>query len=99
MRKAFLKSLSRSLVMYNRIRTTEARAKEIRPMVERLVTRAKKDTVVNRREIAKMFDPAALKKIFTEISPRYLERSGGYTRIVRADKRKDGSQMVIMEFV
>lgn len=98
-RVALIKSLIRSLIMHERIRTTLPKAKSIRPLVERLVTRAKKDTVANRREVAKTVEKAALAKLFKEIAPRYVKRAGGYLRITKADTRKDDAQMAIVEFV
>lgn len=98
-RTALLKSLARSLIVYGKIRTTEPRAKEIRPLVERLITKAKNNTLASRREAEKILEKTAVKKLFTEVAPRYEERRGGYTRILKHDKRKDGAQMVIMEFV
>lgn len=98
-RVALLTSLSRSLIMHGRIRTTAPRAKEIRPLVERMVTRAKKDTVANRREIAKTLERGAVTKLFKEIAPRYAKRAGGYLRITKADRRKDDAQMAVIEFV
>ncbi len=87
-REALLRSLARSLVMHERISTTEAKAKELRPFMEKLITRSKADTVANRRIIsARIHDAAATKKLFTAIGPRYKERAGGYTRIVKRAAR------------
>ncbi|MBI2627937.1 MAG: 50S ribosomal protein L17 [Candidatus Niyogibacteria bacterium] len=99
-RRALLKGLSRSLIKYERIKTTEAKAKELRPLVERLVTKSKIDTIHHRRRAARLLGKEETKKIFTEIAPRYLERSGGYTRIVKLQRRKkDDARMAIIEFI
>jgi len=83
-RKALIKSLVRSLILEERIGTTEAKAKEIRPIVEKLVTRARTDTVANRRLIAsRIGDADAVKKLFTTIAPRFMGVNGGYLRIVK----------------
>lgn len=89
MRTAFLRSLAHNLILAGEIITTEARAKSLRPFVERLVTHAKHDTVASRRLVAGKLgnDAAATAKLFTTIAPRYAERSGGYTRIVRVGVR------------
>src|SRR3989344_6763765 len=86
-REALLRSLARSLVLHERISTTEAKAKELRPVMEKIVTRARVDTVSNRRLVmARIGDAVATKKLFTAIGPRYKERSGGYLRIVKRSK-------------
>jgi len=87
------------LVLHEHIKTTEAKAKEVRPLVERLVTKSKEDKLANRRQVARLLDKGATKKIFSDIGPRYLERPGGYTRITKLHKRKDDAQMVKLEFV
>ncbi|MBI4059459.1 50S ribosomal protein L17 [Candidatus Giovannonibacteria bacterium] len=99
-RKAFLRSLLRALVLKERIRTTEARAKEIRPRVEKLVTLAKKNTLAARRLVAARLDRDSAKKIFSVIAPRYEKRPGGYTRIIKLPPRSsDRAKMAIIEFV
>ncbi len=99
-RKALLKSLTRSLILHERISTTEAKAKEIRPMVEKLVTRAKTDTVANRRLVSsRVGDAEAVKKLFTAIAPRYKTRAGGYVRIVKRAPRADGRRTAYIAFV
>lgn len=83
-RKALVKSLVRSLILEERIKTTEAKAKEIRPIVEKLVTRARTDSVANRRLVAsRVGDAEAVKKLFTAIAPRFTGVPGGYLRIVK----------------
>lgn len=83
-RKALIKSLVRSLILEERISTTEAKAKEIRPIMEKMVTRARIDTVANRRLlVSRVGDPEAVKKLFTTIAPRFVGVNGGYLRIVK----------------
>lgn len=98
---ALMRSLMRSLVLHERISTTEAKAKELRPMIEKLVTRAKTDTVANRRLVSSRLggDDAATKKLFTAIAPRFKARNGGYTRIVKRAPRPDGRRTAYIAFV
>lgn len=99
-RTALLKSLMRSLVVHERISTTEAKAKEMRPMIEKLVTRARKDTVANRRLVnARIGDPVATKKLFETIAPRFEGRTGGYVRIVKRAVKADGRKNAYIAFV
>jgi large subunit ribosomal protein L17 len=100
-RKAMLRNMTTVLFKHERIVTTRAKAIECRRQAERMITRAKEDSVHNRREIAKRItDEAILAKLFKEIAPRMKERNGGYTRIVRIGARKlDAADMVILELV
>lgn len=101
-RNALIRSLARSLVLEERISTTEAKAKALRPFVERLVTYAKKNTLASRRiAITRLGDKAAVKKLFATIGPRYAERAGGYTRVVKRAKRgqNDGRKLAYISFV
>lgn len=99
-RKALLRSLATSLVRDEKIKTTEAKAKALRPFVEKLVTLGKKGTLGSRRELESRVGPRAAKKIVTEISPAHKERNGGYTRITKMVRRTtDGSPMAVIEFV
>lgn len=84
-RAALLRSLARSLVLHEKIHTTEAKAKELRPFVEKLITRSKEKTVANQRVIMSRLGASegAAKKLFMELGPRYKERAGGYTRITK----------------
>lgn len=84
-RTALLRSLARSLVLHEGINTTEAKAKELRPFVERLITRAKKNTIASRRDVAMRLGgaPDVVKKLHRVIADRYEKRAGGYTRITR----------------
>ena len=95
-----LKSLARNLIIKGKIQTTEARAKEIRPMVEKLVTKGKSATLANRRLlIASLGDVRVTAKLI-KTAANYQERSGGYLRIVKMGPRKgDAAQMAIIEFV
>ncbi len=100
-RKAFLKVLANNLVRQERIRTTEARAKEIKMLVERCITYGKKQNLSGMRLLERTLPKAAAYKVYHELAPRYAERKGGYTRILKeAEARKhDGSKMVRIEFV
>lgn len=100
-RQALLKALTTSLLTKETIETSEAKAKELRPYVEKLVTRAKNDSVASRRLIAsKIGNGPALEKLFTDIAPKYKTRPGGYTRIVKLPRRlSDGSFRAMIQFV
>ncbi len=101
-RRALLRSLARSLILHETISTTEAKAKELRPFVERLVTYGKKNTLATRRlAIAKLGDAVVVKKLFTTVAPRYAERAGGYTRIVKRAARgsSDARKLAYIAFV
>lgn len=101
-RGALLKSLVLSLITHGRIRTTEAKAKEIRPMVEKLITRAQKGDVNARRVImARLMNRAPeTKKLVEEIAPKFKDVSGGYTRIMKLPPRmSDAAKMALIEFV
>ena len=100
-RKSFLQILMHNLIMENRIETTEARAKEIRPRVEKLVTIAKKGDLSALRLLSKRLPKDSAYKLYHEIGPRYKDRKGGYVRIVKTAKmrKRDGVSKVIIEFV
>ncbi|MDO8510209.1 MAG: 50S ribosomal protein L17 [bacterium] len=100
-RRALLRSLASSLVLHEKIMTTEAKAKELRPFVEKLVTRSKNNTVASKRLIiGRIGKGMAEEKLFKVLGPRYLERRGGYTRITKFPPRSgDGSSMAQIEFV
>lgn len=97
-----MRSLARSLVLEERISTTEAKAKALRPFVERLVTYGKANTLASRR-LAKqrLGDDAAVKKLFDSIAPRYADRAGGYTRVVKRTLRgaNDARKLAYIAFV
>ncbi|MBU1180221.1 50S ribosomal protein L17 [Patescibacteria group bacterium] len=100
-REALLRSLATSLVLYEKIETTEAKAKVLRPYVEKMITLGKKNTLHARRQLlAKLYLESAVKKMLDELSPRYKERKGGYLRIVKLGFRQgDAAKMVKIEFV
>ena len=100
-RKALKRNMVTSLFRYERIETTKAKALEVRRMAEKLITRAKNDSVHNRREVAKaVYDEAVVNKLFKEIAPLFAERQGGYTRILKTGNRLgDAAEMVILELV
>ncbi len=100
-RKALHKSMVTALFKYERIKTTKAKAREIRRTAENMITRAREDSVHNRRMIArKISEKAVLAKLFTDIAPRFLTRPGGYTRILKLGQRYgDASEMVLLELV
>ncbi len=99
-REALLKSLARSLVLRGRIMTTEAKAKEIRPLVEKMLTRGKSDTIANRRMLVSQLGDAAAAGKLIKTAQTYKERAGGYTRITKLTARKgDASPMALIEFV
>lgn len=99
-RKALLKTLARTLFLKEKIKTTEAKAKEISPFAEKFITRAKKGNLPSRRILARFFPEKIVKKLVEEIAPRYKERSGGYTRIIKLGRRKsDGAKMTIIELI
>lgn len=100
-RKALKRNMVTSLFRYERIETTKAKALEVRKMAEKMITRAKVDSVHNRREVAKIvYDEAILDKLFKEIAPMFAEREGGYTRILKTGYRLgDAAEMVILELV
>ncbi|MEX2054448.1 MAG: 50S ribosomal protein L17 [Candidatus Colwellbacteria bacterium] len=100
-RRAFLRILAHNLVMRERIETTEARAKEIRPKVEKLVTLAKKGDLAALRLLMKRMPKASAHKLFNEIGPRYVDKKGGYLRIKKTTetRKRDGSKKAVVEFV
>ncbi len=100
-RHALMRSLARNLIRDNQIKTTTAKAKELRPFVEKLVTRAKTNTVASRRLVMTRIQGAPeVKKLFDTVAPKYKDRKGGYTRITRMPNRDlDGSPMAIISFV
>ncbi|MEK7071855.1 MAG: 50S ribosomal protein L17 [Patescibacteria group bacterium] len=99
-RKALLRGLASALFLREKIRTTEAKAKTMAPFAEKQITLAKSGTLVSRRLLAKKFSKEMVKKLFNEIAPKYKERKGGYTRIIKLGLRKsDGAKMAIIELV
>ena len=100
-RKALLGNLAAQVILYEKIQTTEAKAKAVKPLVEKMVTRAKKDNLANRRLLlAKLPIKSSVKKVFEVIAPRYQEKAGGYLRIIKLGVRQgDGAKMAQLEFV
>jgi len=100
-RTAMLRSLASALLANERIKTTEPRAKEVRGLVDRIITWGKRGDVHARRlALAELGDQALVKKVFDDIAPRFKEREGGYTRILKLGPRKgDAAPMVIIELV
>ncbi len=101
-RRSFLRNLSNNLIRRGKIETTEARAKAIKPAVEKLITLAKKQNLSSRRLLlSKTHDPKITKKLYEELAPRYLSRPGGYLRIIKLSKarKRDGTILTTIEFV
>ena len=99
--RLLLSGLAAQLFVNERINTTEAKAKAVRPFAEKLITFAKKGDVAARREVLKVIpDRDVVHKLFSEIGPRYAERNGGYTRILKLGPRKgDAAPMALIELV
>lgn len=100
-RQALFRNQLASLIEHGRIRTTLAKAKELRPVAERLVTRSREDTVHARRMVRRWVrDRSLVKKLFDDIGPRFTDRPGGYLRILKLGPRPgDAAEMAIIEFV
>lgn len=101
-RAALLSSLAGNLIVREKIKTTEAKAKELKPYIEKLVTRAKLGTVAAQRGVIARLDGRTreTKKLFSTLAPKYTDRTGGYTRILKLGARKsDGAKMAYIEFV
>jgi large subunit ribosomal protein L17 len=101
-RKALLRNLSRELIEHERIKTSQAKAKAVKPEVEKLITLAKNgDLHARRRALSALGqDRFIVHKLFEEIAPRYVARPGGYTRIVKlGPRRSDSTEMVFLELV
>ena len=99
-RVALLRTLASSLFLRGKIKTTEAKAKELRTVAEKMITRAKVNSMANQRVLATSLSPQVVKKLVDQIAPTYAARNGGYTRMVRLGARpSDGAKMVIIELV
>lgn len=99
-RRILLKNLADSLILKEKITTTEAKAKELRPFVEKLITRSKKTDLSSVRYLTRYLTEKARKKITVQIGPRYQEKKGGYTRIIKTVPRKtDGAKRAIIELI
>jgi large subunit ribosomal protein L17 len=101
-RRSLLRNLSRELIQHERIKTSQAKAKAVKPEVEKLITLAKRGDLHARRQALSELgqDRFVVHKLFEEIAPRYAERPGGYTRIVKlGPRRSDSTEMVFLELV
>jgi large subunit ribosomal protein L17 len=99
-RKALLRNLTASVIEKNRIETTLTKAKAVQPIVERMVTWGKAGALADkRRALAYLYRRKTVQTLFDEVAPRFMDRNGGYTRIIKTDFRKgDGAEMAILEF-
>jgi len=101
-RRALMRGLACGLIEHGKVRTTTAKAKALRPFIEPLVSRARKDSVANRRIIAaRLHSVDAVKKLFADYAPRYVERPGGYTRIIKVSgfRRGDATELAEVQWV
>jgi large subunit ribosomal protein L17 len=101
-RKALLMNLTKEVLEHERIKTTEAKAKAVKPEIEKLITLAKRDDLHNRRQALSALaqDKFAVHRLFVEVAPRYVDRPGGYTRILKlGPRRSDSTEMVFLELV
>lgn len=100
-RKALLRNLATSIIIYEKVKTTKAKAKAVRPEVEKLITIAKKNDLTARRKLLEvLYHKKAVNKALEILGPRYKERKGGYTRIINLGQRAgDGAEMAQIEFV
>ncbi|MCI8934241.1 MAG: 50S ribosomal protein L17 [Clostridiaceae bacterium] len=100
-RKAMLRAMVTYLLENGKIETTVTRAKEVRPLAEKMITLGKKNTLAAKRQaFAFITKEAVVKKTFDEIAPKYADRNGGYTRIIRIGPRRgDGAEMAIIELI
>lgn len=98
-KKALLRGLAEALILHEKIKTTEAKAKELRPFIEKLVTKARKNTLASRRDLLKLFSNKIVNKLI-KISEKYKTRPGGYTRIIKLGTRQtDSAKITRIEFV
>ena len=101
-RRSLMRTMSKQLIEHERIRTTQPKAKALKPEVEKLITLAKRGDLHARRQALSVLnqDKFAVHKLFVEIAPRYANRNGGYTRIVKlGPRRSDSAEMVFLELV
>ncbi len=101
MDKPFLKILANNLILQEKIETAEARARELRPFIERLISHGKKQKLAAYRLLLKKLSQGAADKIYYELAPRYQDRAGGYLRIIKHSetRKNDGAKIVTIEFV
>jgi len=99
-RKALLKSLVSSFVLHGKITSSEVKIKALRPLVEKMITKARKDDLAVKKYLASRTNKEAMRKLISEIGPKFSQRSGGYTRITKMPRRiGDGAKMAILSFV
>ena len=100
-REAMFRNLAASLIIYEKVKTTEAKAKAIRPIVEKLITTGKENSLAARRKLLRyLYTENAVKKVLEVLGPKYKERKGGYTRIVKIGPRKgDGARIAQIELI
>lgn len=100
-RTALFKSLINNLILEEKIETTEAKAREIRPKIEKLITLGKKQNLSSLRLLISRLNKKVAQKIYYQLASRYQNRDGGYTRIIKGAKkrRKDGAKMAVIEFI
>ena len=100
-RQALLRNLATSVILFEKIKTTKAKAKAVRPIVEKMITTGKGGGILARRRLAQfLFGAKTVKKVVEELAPRYKDRKGGYVRITNLDRRQgDGAEMVQIELV
>lgn len=100
-RRAMLRNLTTSIILHGKISTTEAKAKQVKGITEKMVTLGKRGDLHARRQVlAYLLDETAVKKLFEEIAPRYSERPGGYTRLLKIGMRRgDAAAVAVLEFI
>ena len=100
-KKALMRNLTKSLILHEKIETSEAKAKELRSYIEKIITRSRVDTLHNRRIILRTVnEPLLIEKLFKVIGPKYKNRTGGYTRITKTGMRAtDAAKMAVIELV
>jgi|SRR3989344_7383474 len=99
-RDGLMKSLALALVLGNKIKTTDAKARELRPYVEKMITQGRLGTLASKRNLVSKIGVIGAEKIVKDVAPKYKGRSGGYTRITKLPRRvSDGSLMAVIEFV
>jgi len=100
-REALLKNLAASVILYEKVKTTRAKAKAVQPLIERAITLGKKGGLTERRKLLSVFPTEnPVKKIIEDLGKRYAERNGGYTRIIKLGRRQgDGAEIVLIELV
>ncbi len=99
-REALMNGLANNFLLKGKIKTTEAKAKELRPFVEKVITKARKGDLAARRSLLRFLPETTVKKLIEEIAPIYKTRPGGYTRIIKlAPRQSDGAKIAIIELV